>query len=89
MPTVAESGYPAFEAVVWMAVMVPAGTPPRVVGRLHAELAKIIRSAAMKSALWDRQWIDPVGSSPSELAAVLAHERRMWSEAFASSPLPE
>jgi len=89
VPTVAESGYPGFEADVWIAVMAPAGTPPPVIERLNVELVKIIRSAAMKAALWDRQWIDPVGSSPSELAVVLVRERRKWSEAFASSPLPD
>jgi len=89
VPTVAESGYPGFEAVVWIAVMAPAGTPPQAIDRLNLELVKIIRSAAMKSALWDRQWIDPVGSTAAELATVLARERRKWSEAFASSPLPD
>lgn len=78
VPTVAESGYPGFEADVWMVVMAPAKTPPEAIERLHAELAKIIRSPALKASLWDRQWIDPVGSTPDEAAAVIRRETEKW-----------
>jgi len=78
VPTVAESGYPGFEATVWMAVMAPAATPPEAIARLNAELVKIIRDPAMKRTLWDRQWIDPVGSSPAEVTQLLRRERAKW-----------
>jgi tripartite-type tricarboxylate transporter receptor subunit TctC len=81
VPTVAESGYPGFDAGVWMAVMAPARTPPEALQRLHAELARIIRSPELKASLWDRQWIDPVGSTPAELAEVLRRERELWARA--------
>ena len=81
VPTVAESGYPGFDAGVWIAVMAPARTPPEAVQRLHAELARIIRSPELKASLWDRQWIDPVGSSPAELGALLRREREQWARA--------
>ena len=79
VPTVAESGYPGFEAEVWMAVMAPAKTPPEAIERLNAELVKIIRGAAMKEALWDRQWIDPIGSTPAEVADRIRRETGKWS----------
>ena len=78
IPTVAESGYPGFEADVWMAVMAPARTPGEVIRRLNAELVKIIRGPGMKTALWDRQWIDPVGSSPEEVTTVIRREGDKW-----------
>jgi tripartite-type tricarboxylate transporter receptor subunit TctC len=78
VPTVAESGYPGFEASVWIAVMAPAGTPREAVERLHAELARIIHDPAMKASLWDRQWIDPVGSTPGEVTAVIRAESAKW-----------
>lgn len=78
VPTVAESGYPGFEAEVWIAVMAPAHTPPEAIARLNAELVKIIRSAAMKETLWDRQWIDPVGSTPAEVTALIRRESAKW-----------
>lgn len=78
VPTVAESGYPGFEAPVWMAIVVPAKTPPEAVKRLHAELARIIRAPELKARLWDPQWIDPVGSTPEEAARVVDAETRKW-----------
>jgi tripartite-type tricarboxylate transporter receptor subunit TctC len=79
VPTVAESGYPGFEADVWMAVMVPAKTPVAAIERLNAELVRIIRSPEMKAALWDRQWIDPIGSTPEEVASRIRRESGKWS----------
>ena len=78
IPTVAESGYPGFEADVWIVIMAPRATPPEAVARLHDALVKIVRDPAMKSALWDRQWIDPVGSTPSAAAAVISAESAKW-----------
>jgi tripartite-type tricarboxylate transporter receptor subunit TctC len=42
VPTVAESGFPGFEAAVWYGVVGPAGVPSHVVARLHAEVQKIL-----------------------------------------------
>jgi tripartite-type tricarboxylate transporter receptor subunit TctC len=85
VPTVAESGYPGFEADVWMAVMAPAGTPPAAIERLNAELVKIIRSPAMKETLWDRQWIDPIGSAPGEVATRIRRESDKWARTVKSA----
>jgi tripartite-type tricarboxylate transporter receptor subunit TctC len=80
IPTVAESGFPGFEAPVWMAVVVPAKTSPAVVARLHAELARIIRDPGLKASLWDKQWIDPLGTDPKEAARVVREETRKWAK---------
>ena len=85
IPTVAEAGYPGFEAEVWMAVMAPAKTPPEAIERLNAELVKIIRSPAMKESLWDRQWIDPIGSAPAEVAARMRRENDKWTRTVKSA----
>jgi tripartite-type tricarboxylate transporter receptor subunit TctC len=58
--------------------MAPARTPPAVVQRLNAELVKIIRSPAMKESLWDRQWIDPIGSTPEEVTSRIRRESAKW-----------
>ena len=78
VPTVAESGYPGFEAAVWIAIVAPARTPPEAIAKLHDELAKIIRAPETKANLWDRQWIDPVASSPAEAAATIRREGEKW-----------
>lgn len=81
VPTVAESGYPGYEADVWIAIMAPAKAPPEALKRLNAELVRAIRSPELKATLWDRQWIDPVGSTPEALAERLRSERARWAQA--------
>ena len=43
LPTIAESGYPGFEALAWNGVLVPAGTPKPVIARLNAEINAILK----------------------------------------------
>ncbi|MBK6980193.1 MAG: tripartite tricarboxylate transporter substrate binding protein [Betaproteobacteria bacterium] len=78
VPTVAESGYPGFEAGVWMAIVVPAKTPREAIARLNAEFVRAIRDPALKASLWDRQWIEPVGSAPEEVTRVMRREIDKW-----------
>ncbi len=51
VPTVAESGVPGFEVLSWQAVFAPAGTPKPIVGRLHAEIIKILQLPEMQERL--------------------------------------
>lgn len=44
VPTIAESGFPGFEASVWYALMAPAATPKAIVAQLHAEVQKALRT---------------------------------------------
>jgi tripartite-type tricarboxylate transporter receptor subunit TctC len=85
VPTVSESGFPGFEADVWMAVMAPAKTPPEAIKRLNAELVKVIRDPALRETLWNRQWIDPVGSTPEEVTAVIRRESDKWARTVKSA----
>ena len=87
VPTVAEQGFPGYEAGVWMAVMVPSATPRPALQRMHDELVRIIRDPALKTALWDRQWIDPVGSSPEDAAKAIREETARWARAAKSAGL--
>ena len=45
VPTMAEAGVPGYEFTVWSGIALPAGTPPPIVARLHAEISKILGSA--------------------------------------------
>lgn len=70
VPTVAESGYPGFDASLWLALVAPAGTPPAIVERLNRELAAIITSPETREAL-DKAGAEPLTGSPAELAAMI------------------
>jgi tripartite-type tricarboxylate transporter receptor subunit TctC len=50
-PTIAESGYPGFEASVWYGLVGPAGLPPAIVERLHAEVQKALATADVRDRL--------------------------------------
>ena len=70
VPTVAESGYPGFDASLWLAIMAPAGTPQPVLERLNKELAALIALPEMREAL-DKAGAEPLTGSPAELAAMI------------------
>jgi tripartite-type tricarboxylate transporter receptor subunit TctC len=77
LPTMAESGYPGFEAVPWFGLMAPAGTPPAIVERLHRETAKIMALPEVKKKLSDIG-ADAIGGTPAELAALIQREIPQW-----------
>ncbi len=47
LPTIAESGVPGFDVTTWHGWLAPAGTPPAILDRIHAELAKFVRTPAL------------------------------------------
>ena len=51
VPSIAESGYPGFEASVWYGFVGPAGMPPAVVARLHAEVQKALAAPEVRDRL--------------------------------------
>jgi tripartite-type tricarboxylate transporter receptor subunit TctC len=79
LPTIAEQGFPGFEAVSWYALMVPAGTPAEVISRLHFETARILKLPDVREKLAGLG-ADPVGSSPDELAARIRSESARWAD---------
>jgi tripartite-type tricarboxylate transporter receptor subunit TctC len=70
VPTVAESGYPGFDASLWLAVMAPAGTPQPILERLQKEIVSIVGAADTREAL-DKAGAEPLTSTPAELAAMI------------------
>ena len=63
IPTIAESGYPGFEATDWKGLVAPAGTPAAVVNRLNAEVVKILQSREVLDRL-ATDGSEPIGGSP-------------------------
>ena len=70
VPTVAESGYPGFDASLWLAIMAPAGTPAPIVERLNKETVAAVSSKETSDAL-DKNGAEPITSTPAELAAMI------------------
>jgi tripartite-type tricarboxylate transporter receptor subunit TctC len=70
IPTVAESGYPGFDASLWLALMAPAGTPAAVIERLNKEVIAAV-SARDTAETLDKNGAEPLTSTPAELAAMI------------------
>lgn len=79
VPTLAEAGVPNCEISEWNALIAPAGTPPVVIARLHAEIARIMRLEEIKAKFADLG-AAAIGSTPEELAAFLRVETAKWAE---------
>jgi tripartite-type tricarboxylate transporter receptor subunit TctC len=84
VPTIAESGFPGFEATTWHALVVPAGTPKDVVAALHRATVATVNDPAVRKALTDLG-IDVVGGTPEELRAYLKSEIPKWAEVVKAS----
>ena len=84
VPTIAESGFPGFEATVWYCVVAPRGTPPPVITRLHGALATILRSAEFRERLL-ADGATAETSSPDELAAWVKSEIAKFAKVIAAA----
>ena len=70
VPTVAELGYPGFDASLWLAIMAPAGTPQPVIERLNKEIGVLVSAADTREA-FDKAGTEPLTGSPADLAAMI------------------
>ncbi len=71
VPTVAELGYPGFEAALWLGIMGPANMPKPLVDRLHKEIAAIVATPEFKASM-DANGAEPISSkSPEEFREML------------------
>ena len=84
IPTLAEAGLPGFEAVSWFAMFAPANTPKTIVTKLQLEIAKILKSPDISKRLLDIG-LEPIGSTPEELAAYQRSEIAKWAKVVKDS----
>jgi tripartite-type tricarboxylate transporter receptor subunit TctC len=84
LPTIAESGYPGYEATPWWGLAVPAGTPKPIIAKLNAEVYRIMKSPDVTEQMKSRAievWI----STPEELAAYYQKEVQRWASVVKTS----
>ncbi len=84
LPTIAESGYPRFEAVGWIGIAAPAKTPAAILDKLNAEMVKIINEPDVKERLATLAFT-PVGDSRAQFAAFIKSEIAKWGKAVKDS----
>jgi len=79
LPTMAESGFPGFEAVPWFGLLAPAGTPQEVLDKLHDETVKTLAISAVRKK-FEELGLEPVGNTPAEFAAIIKKETPEWAK---------
>jgi len=84
VPTMAEAGLPGFEASSWFGVLAPAGTPPAIVGKLHAEIAKWLATPDAREKL-SAQGANLAGFGPEEFARYIGSETAKWAKVVKES----
>jgi tripartite-type tricarboxylate transporter receptor subunit TctC len=77
IPTVAESGVPGYEAVIWHGFVAPKGLPAPIVARLNAELNRILELEETARQL-QNDGVAPIGGSPDQFLAVIRREIEVW-----------
>ena len=77
VPTVAEAGVPGYETTIWLGIMAPKGTPPAVVGKLNAEIQKIVSQPQVVTD-WGKQGAVTMPMSPAEFEKYLNADIVKW-----------
>ena len=79
LPTIAEQGVPGYETNIWLALFLPAATPAPLIERLHAEVGRVMAMPEVRERL-AVLGMQPVTSTPAELAAYLKSDIAKWSK---------
>ena len=77
VPTIGEAGVPGYEAVIWIGLIAPKGTPPAIVNRLNAEITKI-QSRPEVRAEWEKQGAIPMNMTPDAFSRFIADDIVKW-----------
>ena len=77
VPTVAESGFPGYEAVNWYGYLAPAKTPREIIDRLHRDIAKALANPKVIEAL-HKTGVEPVAMTPEEFGRYIKREYDTW-----------
>ena len=77
LPTIAEAGVPGFEYATWYGMLVPAGTPKAIVGRVQADTARVLKAPQVQERL-TAQGLEILVTSPAEFETYLKAEIVKW-----------
>jgi tripartite-type tricarboxylate transporter receptor subunit TctC len=84
LPTIAEQGYPGFEAVGWIGIAAPARTPEPILKTLQAAIAKALAEPDVQKRMSELAFV-PVGDTPEQFTAFIKSENAKWAKAVKDS----
>ena len=77
VPTMAEAGVPGFDSTSWFGMVAPAGTPPAIVARIHADLARTLAMPDVRASI-KAQGLTPIGDTPEQFGRFMKAERETY-----------
>ncbi|HUW36381.1 MAG TPA: tripartite tricarboxylate transporter substrate binding protein [Rhodocyclaceae bacterium] len=77
VPTMSEAGVPGYQAVIWLGLVAPVGTPAAIVSKLNAEITKIVAEPEVR-AQWAKQGASPMSMTPAEFADYINKDIVKW-----------
>ena len=88
VPTVAESGFPGYEANSWNGIVAPAGTPRPIVNKLNAAIIKVLQMFEVQ-ALMINDGAEPAYGTPEQFAAYIRADHAKWARVIKAAGLEE
>jgi tripartite-type tricarboxylate transporter receptor subunit TctC len=79
VPTLSEAGLPGYDAVIWLGVMAPTGTPKPIIDALNSDIERIANSPDVKE-VWTRQGAVPMRMTPEEFGKFLEQDIQKWAK---------
>jgi len=84
VPTVAEAGVPGYEAIVWIGMLAPAGTPHEIITKLNSEIGKLVRADEVKKLLAPTG-MEPDPDTPEQFSAYVKADYDKWGKVVRES----
>jgi tripartite-type tricarboxylate transporter receptor subunit TctC len=84
IPTVAEAGYPGYEADTWNGMLAPAGTPRQIISTLNAAMQKVLSTREVVDYMV-ADGAEPAGGTPEQFAAYIRSEHAKWAKVIVAA----
>jgi tripartite-type tricarboxylate transporter receptor subunit TctC len=84
VPTIAEAGVPGYEALVWIGMLAPKGTPHDIVAKLNGEIGRLVRAEDVRKLLVPTG-MEPDPDTPEQFGAYLKSEYDKWGKVVRES----
>jgi tripartite-type tricarboxylate transporter receptor subunit TctC len=84
VPSVAESGYPTFDATTWTGIFAPAATPKEIIAKLHGDIIKVLQRQSVRDR-FAAQGSEVVAETPEQLAAFMRKETALFAKVIRSA----
>src|SRR5205814_501342 len=79
VPTIAESGFPAFRSITWFAMVAPPNTPAALTARINRDVVALLQQPQMEGKLREFR-LEPMIGTPADASAFFADETRLWGD---------